>query len=128
MTEPQNGNPSASAILSPFLLKIAPVPPKNRALGQTARRPSRLISNGIEVVANGSVPGSRCTWEPSGACSSAKTRHQRGQIAQSSRVSEDLNAGLAVPDQYIAALRLDDRPSVRVITGHGQVTCGMDAF
>ena len=32
-----------------------------------------------------------------------------GKIAQPGGVTEDLDAGLTVPDQDIAALRLDDR-------------------
>ena len=43
-----------------------------------------------------------------------------GEIAQSGRVSENLNAGLAMPDQDIAALRLDDHSPGGVITGHAQ--------
>jgi hypothetical protein len=39
---------------------------------------------------------------------------------QSGGISEDLNAGLAVPDDDIAALGLDDRSAGRVVTGYGQ--------
>jgi hypothetical protein len=43
-----------------------------------------------------------------------------GQIAQSGRVSENLNAGLAVPDHNIATFRLDNHSPRGIITGHGQ--------
>jgi hypothetical protein len=43
-----------------------------------------------------------------------------GKVTQSGRISEDLNAGLSLPDYDIAALRLDDRSAGRVITGDGQ--------
>ena len=47
-----------------------------------------------------------------------------GQIAQSCRIGEDLNAGRAVPDQDVASLRLDDHPVGGVIIGHGKCHLG----